>query len=176
MPDVNWQSYYGNNPDTSDFTNPQDAKAYSDIMKFSDCTNVHVHSKYVAAGSENCVDAVRGSNYTFSDCTLKDGAGISSVTIKGAIDGWAFNTSTIGKAKSGTDIELGQYDNYWYPGRKATRNGIITECVSSDGSPIRVTLWDANVPIVRGSIVKIKRIPKIIWWPYFFIKWIWRQF
>jgi hypothetical protein len=72
----------------------------------------------------------------------------------------------LGAAKQ-TDIELGQFDNYWTPGRKPTRNGLIKACVSEDGSPIRVTCWNADKPEVVGSNVKIRHIPWIIWFPYF---------
>jgi hypothetical protein len=64
----------------------------------------------------------------------------------------------LGAAKQ-TDIELGQFDNYWTPGRKPTRNGLIKACVSEDGSPIRVTCWNADKPEVVGSNVKIRQHP-----------------
>ena len=166
QPDANWQSYYGDNPDTSGFVNPPNPQDYDDILKFSNCTNVLVEGLDIAAGSENCVDAVRGSNYKFKGCDLLSGAGVSAVTIKGSIDGWQMIGCTIGHGKE-TDIELGQFDNYWTPGRKPTRNGLIKACVSSDGAPIRVTCWNADKPEVIASNVKIRQIPWIIWFPYF---------
>jgi hypothetical protein len=158
MSDTNWQSYYGDNPDTSGFVNPPNPQDYDDIMKFSDCTNAVINGRYVVAGRENCVDAVRGANYEWRACSLASGAGVSAVTIKGAIDGWRFIGCTIGRGKQ-TDIELGQFDNYWTPGRKPTRNGLIKACVSEDGSPIRVTCWNADKPEVVGSNVKIRPNP-----------------
>ena len=166
QPDANWQSYYGNNPDTSGFVNPPNPQDYDDIMKFSDCTNAVINGRYIVAGRENCVDAVRGANYEWRACSLASGAGVSAVTIKGSIDGWRFIGCTIGRGKQ-TDIELGQFDNYWTPGRKPTRNGLIKACVSEDGSPIRVTCWNADKPEVIASNVKIRQIPWIIWFPYF---------
>jgi hypothetical protein len=106
MSDTNWQSYYGDNPDTSDFTNPPNPQDFDDIMKFSDCTNAVINGRYIVAGRENCVDAVRGANYEWRACSLASGAGVSAVTIKGAIDGWRFIGCTIGRGKQ-TDIELG---------------------------------------------------------------------
>jgi hypothetical protein len=168
--DVNWKSYYGTAPDVSGFTNPEHPKDYSDVMKFSDCTNVYVRSKYVAAGKENAVDAVRGRDYVFSDCAFANGAGVATATVKGSIDGWAFEECFIGKAKSGTDIEVGQYDDYWHPGRPPTRNGRIHDCQTVDGTPITVTLWDATAPSVVRTHVKIRRIPKLLWFPYFLFR------
>jgi hypothetical protein len=171
QPDANWQSYYGDNPDTSGFVNPPNPQDYDDIMKFSDCTNVLVAGRFVTAGSENCVDAVRGSNYNWDKCETQDGAGRSTFTIKGSIDGWSIRQSVIGHGRR-TDIELGQFDNYWEPGRKPTRNGLIDDCVSTDGGPIRVVCWNADKPKVIASKVKIRRVPWIIWFPYFCFRYL----
>lgn len=170
-PDNNWRSYYGDNPDVSGFENPEFPKDWDDIMKFSACTNVIVNAKTVAAGRENCVDAMDGKNYTWNKCLMKDGAGVSSFTIKGGIDGWNILNTTIGHGKE-TDIELGQFDNKWYIGRKPTRNGVIDNCKSIDGKQIIVTCWDADTPKVIASNVKIKRIPKFIWFPYFCFRYV----
>ena len=37
----------------------------------------------------------------------------------------------------------------------------------ADGKPVVVKLWDSTVPEVYKSNVKIVKIPKFIWWPYF---------
>ena len=171
MSDTNWQSYYGDNPDTSGFVNPPNPQDFDDIMKFSDCTNAVIDGRYVAAGRENCVDAVRGSNYLWDKCTLDDGAGVSTFTIKGSIDGWKIRDSIIGHGKQ-TDIELGQFDDYWKPGRAPTRNGLIENCESSDFSSIRVTCWNADKPRIEGSNVKIRRVPWIVWFPYFCFRYL----
>jgi hypothetical protein len=97
---TNWQSYYGDNPDTSGFANPPNPQDFDDIMKFSDCTNAVINGRYIVAGRENCVDAVRGANYEWRACSLASGAGVSAVTIKGAIDGWRFIGCTIGRGKA----------------------------------------------------------------------------
>lgn len=171
MSDTNWQSYYGDNPDTSGFVNPPNPQDFDDIMKFSDCTNVVVTGKEIAAGSENCVDAVRGSNYRWNACSFASGAGVATFTIKGAIDAWEIASSLIGRGKQ-TEIELGQFDNYWKPGRKPTRGGVISNCRTTDGRPIRVTCWDAKPPRVFGCDVEIRRVPWIIWFPYFLLRFL----
>jgi hypothetical protein len=168
MPDNNWQSYYGDHPDVSGFINPENPKDYDDTMKFSACNDAVVTDKIVEAGRENCLDAVRGSNYAFIGCTLRDGAGIASVTLKGSIDGWRFDQCVIGRGK--TDIELGQYDNYWHPGRKPTRNGVLTDCKSTGGKPIRIVCWDATPPKIINTNAKIVKVPKFIWLPYFYFR------
>lgn len=171
MSDTNWQSYYGDNPDTSGFVNPPNPQDFDDIMKFSDCRNVTVTSKDVAAGRENCVDAVRGSYYEWIACTFASGSGIATFTIKGAINGWLINDCLIGRGKK-CEIEVGQYDDYWKPGRSPTRNGMVSLNRTTDGKPIRITLWDADAPKVVGNDVKIRKIPWIVWFPYFMLRYL----
>lgn len=165
-PDVNWISYYGNNPNTEDFKNPPDPENYDDIVKFYRCTSAYFRSHTVQPGRENCIDATGCVNLTLTDSTFLPGAGISAFTIKGATDGWTIADSVIGHGKE-TDVELGQFDNSWYIGRPPTRNGLIAYCRSNDGRPIKVTCWNAEPPKVIGSRVKIVRVPWIVWFPYF---------
>jgi hypothetical protein len=68
---------------------------------------------------------------------------------------------------SDCDIEFGQYDNYWYIGRPPTRNGKINLTNSVSGEPLVLKVWDAEVPVITDSNIKVVKIPKIIWWPYF---------
>lgn len=170
--DKNWMSYVGDNPDVSGFVNPLDPQNYSDIMKFGNCTNTYVENKTVSAGSENCVDAVRGSDYVWSNCVLVGGAGIATVTIKGAIDGFTFRDCKINHGNQ-TDLELGQFDKYWHPGRKPTKGGLIERCSSYDNKPIRITCWNANKPEIIDTNVNITVVPWVIWFPYFCFRYVW---
>lgn len=169
--DKNWMSYVGDNPDVSGFYNPPNPEDYSDILKFGDATNVHVETKTVCPGQENCLDAVRGGNYLWEDCTFLDGSGVSTVTLKGSIDKFTFRDCSIGRGKN-TDIELGQFDKYWYVGRPPTRNGLIDNCHSADGQPIRVTCWDAERPEAFFSNVSVTKVPWIVWFPYFCFRYV----
>jgi hypothetical protein len=103
---------------------------------------------------------VRGNAYSFQSCVIE-----GSVTVKGAIDGLKLYNCVV----SGT-VELGQYDNYWTRGRAPTRNVSLVNCCSPDGEPIRVKLWDAEMPTVQNTNVKITKIPKWIWLPYFLFR------
>ena len=111
-PDVNWISYYGDNPDTDGFGNPPYPKAYDDIIKFYHCTNAQLKGKTVDAGTENNVDATGCTNIEFSDCKFVGKAGISAFTIKGKTDGWRIVNCMISHGRE-TDVELGQFDNSW---------------------------------------------------------------
>ena len=103
---------------------------------------------------------MRGGGYSFESCTIE-----GSVTVKGSIDGFSLSNCVV----SGT-VELGQYDNYWTRGRAPTRNVSLLNCCSPDGEPIRVKLWDAEMPVVQNTNVKVTKIPKWIWLPYFIFR------
>jgi hypothetical protein len=171
--DTNWRSYVGNNPDTSGFVNPPNPHDYDDILKFGNCTNVMAYKLTVAAGRENNVDAVRGSGYTFAFMELLEGSGVAAMTLKGSIQGIKIAHCSIGQSNGACEIELGQFDKYWYPGRLPTRDIMIDTCTRSDGGDIRVDVWDAEIPEVFMTRVKIRKIPKLVWFPYFCVRWAW---
>ncbi len=52
-------------------TLPSDADPaeYSDILKFSNCEDITVKNCSILGGKEDCIDAVRGNNYTFDTVT-----------------------------------------------------------------------------------------------------------
>lgn len=162
--DVNWRSYGpiddGTTVDAASWQAPLDPENWDDLVKCSNCTGLTISGLTIPASREDSIDCVRGSNYLIQSCTIQ-----GSVTIKGAIDGFELNNCVI----SGT-VEYGQYDNYWKWGRKPTRNLPMTACCSPDGSPVRVKLWDAEMPRIEGTEVKVTKIPKWIWLPYFLFR------
>lgn len=138
---------------------------YSDILKFSNCTNTTVNNCKIYGGKEDCIDAVRGSNYVFKNLDLFPK--YNGITVKGSVDGVTVANVNFETHGSDCDMEFGQYDNYWYIGRKPTRNINVVEVMPVDGSPVVIKLWDAETPAITNSNVKIIKIPKFIWWPYF---------
>lgn len=149
----------------SEGANPAD---YADVLKFSNCTDVVVDGSTVVGGKEDAIDAVRGSNYTFRNLTLVPNA--NGITAKGSIDGVLIENVSITAHGTDSDLEFGQFDNYWYVGRPPTQNITIKNVNAVDGQPVVVTLWDATTPTVIDSNVTIIRVPKWIWWPYFAIR------
>jgi hypothetical protein len=163
--DTNWRSYVGPQDDgltvdSIDWQAPLNPMDYDDLVKGSNVSNLCVSGLTIPASREDSIDCVRGSNYTVQNCTVG-----GSITVKGAINGFTLYGSCV----SGT-IELGQYDNYWTRGRAPTQNVSILDCTSPDGSPIRVKVWDAELPFVRNTNVKITKVPKWIWFPYFLFR------
>ena len=160
--DTNWRSYGpvddGTTVDAANWQAPLDPENWDDLVKCSNCTGLTISGLTIPASREDSIDCVRGSGYTVQNCTVG-----GSITVKGAINGFTLYGSCV----SGT-IELGQYDNYWtIKGRAPTQNVSILDTTSPDGSPIRVKVWDAEEPRIENTSVKITRIPKWIWWPYF---------
>jgi hypothetical protein len=163
--DVNWRSYVGPQDNgklitSEDWQAPVNPRDYDDLFKCSNVDGLTVRGLTIPASREDSVDCVRGNAYSFQSCTFQ-----GSITVKGGIDGYELVNCVI----SGT-VEYGQYDNYWKWGRKPTRSLPMTACCSPDGSPVRVKLWDAEMPRIEGTNVKITRIPKWIWLPYFIFR------
>lgn len=150
-------------------------KDYSDTQKFSICEDTLVDNCVIYTAKENGADAVRGKKYIWNNCTFASrGKGFGALTIKGSIDGWTLSGCRFDGHGDKYDVEVGQFDNYWYPFRKPTRNGRIVNCVSD--RPILVELWDADAPVIVGSNVKIVKKPWFIWFPYFLFRYIQTKF
>ena len=163
--DTNWRSYVGPADNgklvtSEDWQTPSDPKQWDDLFKCSNVSGLTATGLVIPASREDSVDCVRGNAYSFQSCVIE-----GSVTVKGAIDGLKLYNCVV----SGT-VELGQYDNYWTRGRAPTRNVSLVNCCSPDGEPIRVKLWDAEMPVVQNTNVKITKIPKWIWLPYFIFR------
>ena len=165
MSDKNYISYVReNNPDLSEFVNPFIPSDYSDTMKFSNCSNVLIKDKTIEGGNENCIDAVRGKNYEINGCVLNC-HGTSAVVYKGGINGWKILNSII-NPKGVTDIEIGQFDNYYYFGRPKTINGKLEKNKTTTGAKVRCKCWQADIPQYDDNLV-ITKVTWIIWQPYF---------
>jgi len=163
--DTNWRSYVGPADNgklvtSEDWQPPSDPKQWDDLFKCSNVSNLTATGLVIPASREDSIDCVRGSDYSFQSCVIQ-----GSTTVKGAIDGLKLKNCVI----SGT-VELGQYDNYWTKGRAPTRNVSLINCCSPDGEPVRVKLWDAEMPVVQNTNVKLVKIPKWVWLPYFIFR------
>lgn len=173
MSDNNYESHWGVTGlaiiDRS--ISPDNPTQYSDVLKLSLCADTLVERCHIEGGVEDCLDAVRGTNYTIRACTLSPN-GKNGITLKGAIDGATIQDVVFDRHGSECDIELGQYDLYWSLGRHPTRNIIIQNVNSIDGGPIQVRIWNAETPKLITSNVKIKKVPKVIWLPYFLYRYL----
>lgn len=163
--DTNWRSYVGPEDngiivDSIDWQAPLNPLDYDDLVKCSNCENLTIIGLDIPAAREDSIDFVRGKNYEVAGCTVH-----GSITIKGGIDGWRIRDCIV----SGT-IEVGQFDNYWKPGRLPTRNAVIENLNSPQRQRPRVKLWDATVPDIYASDVELIVVPRSIWLPYFLFR------
>ena len=163
--DNNWRSYVGpaDNGSTitpADWQPPQNPKAYDDGVKGSRLHNFTVAGLEIPDFREDSIDFVQGAGYTIRDCITH-----GSITLKGSIEGyWIQDTATAGT------VELGQYDNYWFPGRAPTRGGLILNLTSPSGQRPRVKLWDAELPEIVGSAVDLVIMPRALVRAYFLFR------
>jgi hypothetical protein len=163
--DTNWRSYVGPADNgklvtSEDWQAPSDPKQWDDLFKCSNVSNLTAIGLVIPSSREDSIDCVRGSNYLIQSCTIQ-----GSVTVKGSIDGFTLSNCVV----SGT-VELGQYSNYWVKGSAPTRNVSLVNCCSPDGSPIRVKLWDAEMPRIENTSVQIIKMQKWVWLPYFIFR------
>ncbi len=163
--DTNWRSYVGPADNgklvtSEDWQAPSNPREWDDLFKCSNVQGLTARGLTIPASREDSIDCVRGNAYSFKSCDIQ-----GSVTVKGAIDEFELNNCVI----SGT-VELGQYDNYWVKGRAPTRNVRLVNCCSPDGSPIRVKLWDAEMPRIENTSVQIIKMQKWVWLPYFIFR------
>ena len=167
--DRNWRSFVGpqdDNVTVTSWENPSTRGEFDDNLKCSNVVGLTVRDIVVLDSREDSIDCVRGKDYLFEKVVSH-----GSITAKGSIDGLTLSECTV----SGT-VELGQFDNYWYPGRPPTRNVALLNVYSPEGNPVRVKLWDAETPLIINTKVKITRIPKVIWYPYFLFRYLQTKF
>ena len=163
--DNNWISYVGpqDNGRTitpAEWQPPADPKAYDDGLKGSRLHNFTVAGLEIPDFAEDSIDFVQGRGYIIRDCTTH-----GSITIKGGIEGYEIEDT----ATSGT-VEIGQYDDYWVPGRAPTRGGVIIDLTSPSGQRPRVKLWDAERPLIVGPDVDLIVMPRALVRAYFWFR------
>lgn len=176
MTDTNYRSFVGDNGDNDLTVTPElvpipagtDLSRFSDILKFSKCLRIVIENfRPLPGGKEDCIDAVRGEDYRVRNCTLAPRR--TGITLKGSINVYAVDRVTFVPG-TGPEIEIGQFDNYWTPGRLPTRNGKVIFCDTTTGAPVRVRIYDGTMPLLIGGNIEVTMVPKCVWLPYF----LWR--
>ena len=140
----------------------------SDTRKFSNCQNVECANKYIVGAAEDCLDLCRVDDSTFNDLLLEP-KGNNGITIKGASNNVSIHATFHSHGKQ-CDVELGQFDNYWYVGRYPTEN-ISLFVASTTGKPVKIRVWDGEVGVIStpadGPGFTVTYVPKFVWFPYF---------
>lgn len=139
---------------------------WDDTLKVSNSSGVTIKNKALWGGREDCLDLVRVHNSVFESLQLFPAK--NGITIKGA-SGFIYVDALFEERGSEKEVELGQFDNYWHPGRSPTRNVTLNLRAVPGATPLRVWVWDATNIVVQGPHV-IRRVPKAVWYPYFLFR------
>lgn len=172
MSDHNPESHYGENGLTITGVSLPNSSAsplaYDDIIKLSLCKNTQIGHCFIAGGREDCINAVRGEGLTIYETDLEP-KGRNGITIKGGFQTYRIEGVHFSTHGSECDIELGQFSIHdRFPFTKdRVKQGAIIESDATGDTDIVVRVWNADVPAVRHSRVRIEKIPWFIWFPYF---------
>lgn len=174
MQDKNYESYWGQSNLIIDNRAiwPPDSNEYSDILKFSICSNVLVDNCEIVGGREDAIDCVRGEDYKFSYLKLHP-KGKNGITIKGSIKNTTISNVIFMSHGKECDIELGQhciYDSFW--GSDKTEGITLINVHSNDSVPVKIKVWNATKPTIIGGNVQVKMVPTIFVKLYFAFRWL----
>jgi len=127
-----------------------DGHGFAETVKISNLKNIHFSGKRIIGGYEDCLDAVRGSNYIIHDTNFVAGEKTRTfITAKGSIDSFAvINCTFTGKTKWPWDISLGDhtiYDNQDWKTPKM-RNVYLADNRRTDGKRIKVLVLHCEKP------------------------------
>lgn len=142
-----------------------------DSFKLANCQGVIFANKVIHNWGEDCVDVCRGQHIVLHNFQLHP-LGRNGVTLKGSLSFFTGFFHFHGNGKK-SDVEIGQFDNYWYPGRPPTRQ--LDLHVSGSIRSLKVVFWDAdqgsiNLSADGGIEVKKVVVPKVVWYPYFLFR------
>ncbi len=153
MADKNYESYAGQNGVVVEGRKIDGGPGYNDMLKFSDCTNFRVTECYIVGGSEDCVDMNRGKGGLIEN-TMFEPRGSFALTAKGGFSNLHLrNVMVRGRGKE-TTIDLGNWSDQapW----KMTKNIVLENLTSEDGSPVSVRVLWAQKPKVIGGNVRVE--------------------
>lgn len=125
----------------------------------------------VIGGHEDCIDVVRGANYTFGNLVLmsnKSEPCRSFVTIKGGITGAHFESVMFtGKTRWWRDIGIGDYQDYGY--KQGPTTGVsLRNVFHVSGRKVRILVFHGDKPEVDfPENYRIIKVPKPLVWVYF---------
>jgi hypothetical protein len=148
-----------------------DGIGFSEAVKGSNLVDTTVEDLYAIGGDEDCIDCVRGSNYTFRDVRLVSSGTNTFITLKGGIDGCILEDVTLlGDTKYPWDVSLGDHTIYNKGRLMMQKNIILRNVRRADDKPVRVFVMDSEPPTVENSNVRIYRVPKLLVKLWFLVK------
>jgi len=140
----------------------------SETLKFSCCKNVIVegNNHKVIGGIEDCLDIVRGCNYTFRNIHFITDGTKQHVTAKSGLQNVVFENCTFsGKPKTAC-VVMGQYSDYNILKMPKTQHFLFKNC-KFEYKKQAIQLWFADNVVLENTDAKINKIPGIVVWTYF---------
>lgn len=144
--------------------------SYADTLKFSNCWWASVNNCSIVGGTEDCIDCYRGGEIYIQNSDLI-GLKRNGITIKGEVEKYRIEGVSFTNHGSDADIEIGQFGIHEvFPFKRKPCDGVISDVKMidhSNGQKVKIRVWNADVPEIRASNVKIIKIPWAVWFPYF---------
>lgn len=136
---------------------------FSDILKLSHAKNTVVRGCHIYGGKEDCVDMNRNcENILIENCTVYP-FGSYGFTIKGGAKNITLRNVIFDGHGGEADIDLGNWSDQ---SMEQTKNVVLENVRTLDGSPVKVRVLWAEKPTIVDSNVKLLVIPKPIIWAY----------
>ena len=141
---------------------------YSEALKFSNLNNVIISNFDLIGGSEDAIDVVRGSDYTFKNGSIKCDHSNQGMTIKGGAENITIqNIDFTGKPKFAF-IVLGQYSDYDFCRDLPTKNIFISNCKFPLNNRPSLITWNVkNIKTENNKNFSCITVPKFLFWIYF---------
>ena len=129
-------------------------------LEFNNCWNVRLRNLTVVSDEGYSVNFNRGGNIFVEHVDIIT-TGIGGVAFRGEVDNFRVEATTFyGDTK--TDILIGGYEpaQQW-PFKRRASGGIISDVRREDGKPVRIVLWNAEIPAIRpNSLVSLTVVPR----------------
>jgi hypothetical protein len=165
--DTHLKAWGGLKNETITLTENLDGSSHSETLKFSCCKDVTVegNNHKVIGGKEDCLDIVRGCNYTFKNIDFIAN-GEQGATIKCAVSNVVFENVYFRGTTKNHLVTLGQYSDYNLEKQPPTQQIIFRNC-KFDNPKKAIRLWYAKDVVLENTDAKITKTPSIIVWGYF---------
>jgi hypothetical protein len=155
MADINYESYANQDGVIVEDreVSPENPLQFSDVLKFSNCTNFRVSRARIMGGKEDCIDINRGQRGLIEETTLVP-IGNFAMTIKGGFESLHLRDVVLIRQGKEVSIDLGNWSDQapW----KMTKGVVLQGVISQDGQPVTCRVMWAQKPKVIGGNVKVK--------------------
>jgi hypothetical protein len=142
----------------------------ADAYKFSNVRNYLSQDFTVHGGYEDCIDANRGGNLSWVNGHLHIG-GKYGCTLKGGLDGYWLESIVFFNKPSAAHIELGNWSDQAQSFDAKTKNGVLRNVRTADGSPLIISVLNADKPqVIDCDPITWRVTPRLLVWAFWTIR------